>query len=124
MRYLWMAVGGAVGTLLRFGVTAAMLAVFSPRFPAGTLLVNLTGSFLIGFCWGWSRADVFSPNMTAFIFIGLLGGYTTFSSFSLENLQLLKEGEFRRAVFYALTSCLGGLLLAYAGLRWSEHLQA
>jgi CrcB protein len=64
----------------------------------------------------------FSTNVTAFLFIGLLGGYTTFSSFSLENLQLLREGEIATALGYALASCAGGILAAYAGLRWSAYL--
>jgi len=124
MRYLWMALGGAAGTLLRFGVTTAMLSLGLYRFPVGTLLVNLTGSLVIGLCWGWSSATPFSPNLAAFLFIGLLGGYTTFSSFSLENLQLLREGEIATAMWYALVSCAGGVLAAYAGLRLSEYLHA
>jgi len=121
MRYLWMALGGAAGTLLRYGVTAAMMSVFTYRYPLGTLLVNLTGSMAIGLCWGWSSANPFSANMTAFIFIGLLGGYTTFSTFSLENLQLLRDGEIRMALIYAVSSCIGGIMAAYAGLRLSGN---
>ena len=104
MRYLWMALGGAAGTLLRYGVTTAMLSFGMYRFPLGTLLVNLTGSLVIGMCWGWNSVTPFSPNVVAFLFIGLLGGYTTFSSFSLENLQLLREGEIGTALGYALVS--------------------
>jgi CrcB protein len=85
------------------------------------LFINVSGSFVIGLLWGWHNDQPFSPNMTAFLFIGLLGGYTTFSTFSLENLQLLQEGAIRQAVMYVLMTCAGGLLAAYAGLRLSGH---
>jgi CrcB protein len=121
MKFFWMALGGAAGTVCRYLVTSASLSFTLSAFPAGTLLINLSGSLLIGLLWGWSQEASFSPAMTAFLFIGLLGGYTTFSTFSLENIQLLRSGEIRMAVIYTLVSSLGGPAAAFAGLRLSGH---
>ena len=121
MKFFWMALGGAAGTVSRYLCTSAALSFTWSAFPLGTLLVNLSGSMLIGLLWGWSREAPFSPELSAFLFIGLLGGFTTFSTFSLENIQLFRSGEIRMAMLYAFTSILGGPAAAYAGLRLSGH---
>jgi CrcB protein len=121
MKLVFVACGGAAGALLRYGITSAMAAGWTSRFPQGTLLVNISGSFLVGLLWGISLRQNYSPEMTALIFPGFLGGYTTFSAFSLECLQLLRNGEPGMAFVYLLASIAGGLLAAYLGLRLSGN---
>lgn len=117
MAWLWVAIGGAAGSLLRFLLQGRLQAAFPGPFPAGTLAVNLAGSALIG-----CLAAFFAPPAQdsgfaarAFLMTGMLGGFTTFSSFSLENMNLLRAGEWRMAVLYVLSSNVLGILLALAG---------
>jgi CrcB protein len=121
MKYFLIALGGALGTLLRYGISNAILTLTSGAFPLGTLMVNISGSFVIGYLWGMNSVISFQQNLSAFLFIGLLGGFTTFSSFSIESLQLLKEGDTRAAFIYIFSSCIGGLLAAYLGIRLTIH---
>jgi CrcB protein len=117
MAWFWVAAGGALGSLLRFLLQGRLQAAFPGPFPAGTLAVNLAGSALIG-CLGALFAS--SPQGSgvtarAFLITGVLGGFTTFSSFSLENLNLIRAGEWRLALLYVLSSNALGILLALAG---------
>lgn len=121
MKLFLVAGGGAAGALLRYGISSAVAAGWISRFPAGTLLVNITGSFLVGLLWGLSLRQNYSPEMTALIFPGFLGGYTTFSAFSLESLQLVRNGEPGMAFVYLLASVAGGLLVAWLGFRFSGN---
>ncbi|GAB4030577.1 MAG: hypothetical protein Fur0012_06690 [Elusimicrobiota bacterium] len=84
-------------------------------FPVGTLLINTTGSFAIGLLWALSEKWEFSPQSRLFIFTGILGGYTTFSTFSLETINLLRDGEYKIAVMNILLSFSLGIILAYTG---------
>lgn len=118
--YLWVALGGALGSVARFWLSGVAARQFGETFPWGTLIVNVTGSFAIGFFgtltgpdgrWlvpGWFRQPFF---MT-----GLCGGYTTFSSFSLQTLNLLQNGEWGPAAGNVLGSvglCLAGIWLGH-----------
>jgi CrcB protein len=98
MKIFWIAAGGAIGSVLRYGISTSTHRLFNNiNFPWGTLMVNATGSLLIGFLWGLSEANLISAPMRIFLFIGLLGGYTTFSSFSLETMNLIRSGEIASA---------------------------
>jgi CrcB protein len=110
-------VGGGIGSVLRYVAYALVTARFGPGFPLGTLLVNLTGSFVIGIVFELSqvRAIGISPIARLFFMTGVLGGYTTFSTFSLDGVTLAGEGASAAAVAYALASVLGGFGCAYAG---------
>lgn len=110
--------GGGVGTLLRFGVASALKSASrSSHFPFGTLAVNVVGCFAIGVLWQllagpWGvREDV-----RIAILVGLLGGFTTFSSFGLETMQLWGDGQHGRAIAYVVLSNLLGLIGVWAGL--------
>lgn len=118
-KLLLILLGGALGTGCRFGVSylTMLLAGQLPRFPYATLIVNLTGSFVMGllaelFALRWPAATT----LRAALLTGVLGGYTTFSSFSLETFNLLQENRWGAAICYALGSVIIGLLAVWAGI--------
>ncbi len=109
------AIGGAAGSVLRYGVSQGIHALVGRGFPWGTLVVNSLGSLLIGFLFVYlvERSAV-SEVLRAALFIGLLGGFTTFSTFSLETLVLIEEASYLKAViniFISVVLCLGGAWL-------------
>src|SRR5688500_1768950 len=98
--YIWITIGGAIGTLTRFLLSALLARHLGEAFPWGTLLVNVSGSFVIGFfatCCGPDGRFLLGSTARHFVMTGILGGYTTFSSFSLQTLSLAREGEWLRA---------------------------
>jgi CrcB protein len=118
MPWLWVAIGGGLGSVLRFWAQGRLQGAFPGMFPAGTLLVNLIGSAAIGFLGGCFAAEgplAGQANLRLFLMVGVLGGFTTFSSFSLENMTLLRSGEARLAVLYVIASNGFGIALAFAG---------
>ena len=115
LRYFYVALGGAIGSVLRYAVSGLDFKFSGGIFPECTLIVNLAGSLLIGLLWGISERFEFSPLLGAFLFVGILGGFTTFSSFSLENLHLLRNGEVKTAVMYILITNIAGIGLAFGG---------
>ncbi len=115
LRYFYAALGGAIGSIFRYAVSGLDFKFSNGIFPTGTLIVNLAGSLIIGFLWGLFERFEFSPLLRVFLFVGILGGFTTFSSFSLENLNLLRDGEVKTAVIYILITNIAGLGLAFGG---------
>ncbi|WP_426230078.1 fluoride efflux transporter CrcB [Pararhizobium sp. DWP3-4] len=111
------AAGGAVGSVLRYLVGLWTLRSFGQSFPWGTLTVNITGSFLIGvFAEVIARKFGASAEMRVFLITGILGGYTTFSAFSLDAITLLERGEPVTALIYVASSVLLSALAVFAGL--------
>lgn len=110
------AIGGGLGTVLRVLVNQFWLKVPPGQFPYGTLLVNASGSFLLGLLTGGLLALGGYPVLFVFAGIGLIGAYTTVSSLALESLLMLRAGRARPAVAYLLASVLSGPLLAMLGL--------
>jgi CrcB protein len=111
---LAIAAGGAAGTLARFGISAWM-APAALRFPFATLLINVVGSFLIGWLSGeWS--PVKDLTVRAALTIGFCGGFTTFSTFSIETVRMLHVGEARRAASYVVASVVLSLSAAALGV--------
>lgn len=107
--------GGAIGSVLRFLITLA-LENYSRFLPWGTIAVNITGSFVIGMGAAWLlSAGKMQETIKFFLLIGLCGGFTTFSSFSLQNMQLLQEGAFGRLAVHIAISALGCLLATVVG---------
>ena len=120
MGYLWVALGGALGSVARYAVSLGAARSFGGAFPWGTLFVNVTGSFVIGVLAALVTADgrpALGPDARAFFMVGILGGFTTFSSFSLETLDLARSGAFGAAAANAglsLVSCLVAVWLGFA----------
>ncbi len=118
MSVLWIALGGALGSLARYFVSEALARAVGPAFPWGTLLVNVSGSLLIGFVAGWDGGNgrlMESVFVRQFLMVGICGGYTTFSAFSLQTLAMLQVGDFGRAGLNVASSVLLCVLAAWAG---------
>ncbi|WP_243029249.1 fluoride efflux transporter CrcB [Thermus albus] len=123
-RYLLVALGGALGSLLRYGLGAWVQALTGPSFPYSTLLINALGSFLIGVVIRLSLEGALSGEARLFLAVGVLGGFTTFSTFSYETLALLQDGEAWRAFLYVFFSIFLGLFLVLLGYRLGGALVA
>ncbi len=121
-KILALMIGGALGTLFRYWVSDYAIKLFDSIFPWGTFIVNLFGSLLIGICWGFFEKGQLNINTRLFLFVGLFGGFTTFSSFSLESLNLLKTGHAGTAILYMLSSNILGLLFVYLGYIFGRSL--
>jgi CrcB protein len=115
MKIILVLAGGAIGTLARFYTSGFTQKYVSNGFPIGTLMVNLLGSFIIGLLWGLFENQPTSQLRT-FLFVGILGGFTTFSAYSIETINLFKDGNIRFAVLNILLNNILGILLALAGL--------
>lgn len=115
MKFLLLGLGGGAGTILRYIVGGLDYKFSNGVFPIGTLVVNVTGSFIIGFLWGFFDRFVFPPNLRLFLFIGVLGGYTTFSTFSLETFNLMRNGEYLIALLNALLSFILSIIAVFLG---------
>jgi len=128
--YLWIALGGALGTVGRYWFSGFVARLFGETFPWGTLLVNVSGSFIIGLFAALTGPDgrVFVGSTgRQFVMIGICCGYTTFSSFSLQTLSLMNQGEWVRAggnVVLSVALCLVGVWLGHLAatnlnaMRW------
>lgn len=115
-------IGGAIGSGLRFGVSTWAQRSMLYSFPFGILSVNVIGSFLIGFCWSIAEAFHFSNNTRAFLFTGLFGGFTTFSSFTLDTMVLMRTGEYKMALLNILASNVLGLVAVFLGILLGKNL--
>ncbi len=120
LKLLVLLAGGALGTLLRYVVSGLTYRLLVGAFPWGTLMVNLVGSFLAGCIWGLFEMKDISPQARAFVFLGLLGGFTTFSTYTLETLNLFREGETKLALLNVAASNILGLALVIAGFVLSK----
>jgi CrcB protein len=112
-------VGGGIASLLRFSIGAWVIHTYpNEKIPWGTLGVNWLGSLAVGLIYGWTSDRWFMGLHTRHLFItGFLGGFTTFSAFSVETTLLFRRGETVLACGYILASVAGGLVLAWAGFK-------
>jgi len=110
--------GGAIGAGARHLTGRAALALWGPGFPWGTLIVNLLGGMLMGLLAGWLAARASGDEALRYLLgVGVLGGYTTFSAFSLETATMLQRGDYAVALLYILASAAGSILTLFAGLQ-------
>ena len=120
MRLFLVSLGGFLGTGARYGLNGLISQRYGESFPLGTLTINIVGSFLIGVIFVAAGPDsrvLVSAETRQFLMIGILGGFTTFSSFSLQTLTLLREGDVGAAIVNVTLSVVLGLLAAWAGER-------
>ena len=118
MTLLWIFVGGGLGSLARFALSAVIAQRFGETFPWGTFVVNVLGSFVIGFfatLTGTESRYFVGPTGRQFFMTGVLGGFTTFSSFSLQTLNLAREGDWLRAGGNAVGSLVVCLVAVFLG---------
>lgn len=116
LNYFVLATGGAIGTILRYYISTTLYqSLKNPAFPWGTVAINLAGSLIIGLLAGWNDATPFQPNLRLFLFVGLLGGFTTFSAYSLETINLFRNSMPVYALLNILVSNVGGIIFAYSG---------
>lgn len=108
-------VGAGIGGVARYAVGSWVQAATGPAFPWGTLLINVSGSFLLMLVYGFLEGTVAPPEWRAFLGIGVLGGFTTFSAFSYETVRLMQDGEWERASVYVLASVVLSVAAAAAG---------
>ena len=114
--------GGGIGSVLRYLVTFGITQWLGPGFPWWTFIINITGSFVIGVVAEVVQTRAFggAPLLRVFLMTGVLGGYTTFSTFSLDTLQLFEERVAMLAFFYAAGSVLLGVAAAFGGVAMAR----
>ena len=123
MKLFLIALFGAIGTLARYGLQGVVQIRMGSMFPYGTLLINLTGCFLLGLIGQLTlNRMLISSDLRIAIAVGFFGGYTTFSSFGWETAKMLEDGEWLRAVTYVGASVFAGLLLTVAGIHLANKL--
>ncbi|MGY4749562.1 fluoride efflux transporter CrcB [Pannonibacter sp. Q-1] len=124
--FLIVALGGGIGAALRHGMNLLTLRWFGPNFPYGTLTVNVAGSLIMGLFIGWLLR--YNPGTSAglrlFVATGILGGFTTFSAFSLDMALLWEKGAVQLALLYVVLSVLLSILAVFAGLAIARSVGA
>ena len=120
--YLWIAIGGALGSIARYGCSSLTANWVGETFPWGTLIVNVSGSLVIGFFATLTGPDgrlLVSSDARQFVMVGICGGYTTFSSFSLQTLNLVRDGD----MLAAGGNIVGSVVLCLVAV-WLGHIAA
>lgn len=125
MTLLYIAAGGAAGSVARYALSAVIQQRAAGPFPIGTLVVNVSGSFLLGLIMRYALATpALSPEVRALLTVGFCGGFTTFSTFSYETARLLEDGDYRRALAYIVISVVLSLVGIIAGFEAARGLLA
>lgn len=122
LKILAVALGGAIGSTGRYVIALLVGRLSNSNYPIETLTANLIGCLLIGLLWGYFERVPLSNEFRLFLFTGMLGGFTTFSTFARENVQYLKTGEPLLAVSYILASNLFGICLVAVGFMTAQYL--
>lgn len=119
----YVALGSALGGVSRYLIGSGVQRVFDMGFPAGTLFVNISGSFLLGFIVHYAvETPGLTPELQALLTVGFCGGYTTFSAFTYETFVLLKQDEWLLAVFYLTTSVLLSIAALFLGIALAREI--
>lgn len=122
--YLWVGLGGFIGSAARYAVSVGLGAATADRFPWATFVANCLGCLLIGLVAGASARAPVSEPVRLFLVTGILGGFTTFSAFGLESLILLRRGETAFALLYIVGSVAVGIAAVWIGLRLTGGTEA
>jgi CrcB protein len=110
-------IGGCLGSILRFWLGSYIGSKMGTRFPYGTFVVNITGSFLVGLVFAWLTVRTsWSPNWRYLIPIGFIGGYTTFSGFEYETLRTIQDGQIGLGLLYVAASVVVGFVAVWGGM--------
>ena len=113
---LLVGLGGFIGSIARYAVSKLNIYMHFLAIPMGTLTVNVVGSFIIGVIVGISqKSEILSADVRLFLMVGICGGFTTFSSFSVENLMLIQNGQVFSALLYTFLSLFLGFTAVYLG---------
>ncbi len=119
--FLLVGIGGFIGSVTRYLTASYLTKVFPSAFPYGTFAVNIIGCLIVGIVYGLSeRFSWFTPEWRLFLATGLCGGYTTFSSFAYENIQLLQNGNYLAFTLYSATSFILCLVSSFIGLTLTK----
>jgi len=117
LKYLMVGVGGCLGSILRFWLGSYIGNRVGSRFPYGTFVINITGSFLVGLVFALLTVKTeWSPNWRYLIPIGFIGGYTTFSSFEYETLRTMQDGQIGLGLLYVAASVVVGFVAVWGGM--------
>ncbi len=119
-KILLIGLGGGIGAVLRHSAITILHRFYKNPLPIGTIAVNLTGCFLIGLLWGFSEKFSFPLNARIFIFVGILGGFTTFSSYGIETFNLLRGQDYLLAFTNFALSNFFGIALVFLGFYLSR----
>ena len=117
LKYLMVGVGGCLGSILRFWLGSYIGNKMGTRFPYGTFVINVTGSFLVGLVFALLTVKTqWSPNWRYLIPIGFIGGYTTFSAFEYETLRTMQDGQIGLGLLYVAASVVVGFVAVWGGM--------
>ncbi|MBV8774606.1 MAG: fluoride efflux transporter CrcB [Deltaproteobacteria bacterium] len=124
LQILLVALGGGIGSAARYVVGGWFAIRFGAAFPYGTLVINVTGSFIIGLFLAFARDRIWlGPNWRVFFAVGLVGGYTTFSTFEYETIRLLQDGQMLLGMVYLFASVLTGAMATIGGIALGSSIQ-
>lgn len=114
---LTIGIGSFIGGVSRYLLSTLIQTRVDTSFPWGTMIVNLTGCFLIGLCYGFAEKNNLSNEMLLFLTTGILGGFTTFSAFSNESMMLIRNGQMLSCGLYVMASVFIGITATYLGFK-------
>jgi CrcB protein len=123
MEYIYMGIGGFFGAVLRYLITIYFTKMHRTVFPIETFMINILGSFLLSFITNFTMDKYkINTNLRLAITTGFIGAFTTFSTFSMETINLLKAREIYIALNYVILSIIGGLLMSYLGFEFADKI--
>jgi len=123
MEYIYIGIGGFFGAVLRYLITIYFTKMYHTVFPFETFIINILGSFLLSFIANFAMEEYkVNTNLRLAITTGFIGAFTTFSTFSMETINLLKAGKDYIALSYMILSIMGGLLMSYLGFEFADKI--